>query len=62
MAEVITGKSPLFRNIITPDLADAVREQFQQVWSRKSTDGLGTRAELVQKAHDMKPETLVPSR
>lgn len=58
MADVIAGKSPLFRNIITPDLADGVREQSRQVWSRKTTDGLGTRAELVQKAHDMKPETL----
>jgi len=33
-----------------------------QVWTRKTTDGLGTRAELVQRAYDLKPETLVGSK
>ena len=61
MADVITGKSALFRNVITPNLAEGVREQSLQVWTRKSADGLGTRAELVQKSYDLKPETLVKS-
>lgn len=59
IVDVITGKSQLFRNVVAPVLAQAVREQSQQVWSRKTTDGLGTRAELVQRSYDLQPETLV---
>ena len=59
IVDVITGKSKLFRNVVAPELANAVREQSQQVWTRKSTDGLGTRAELVQRSYDLQPETLV---
>ncbi len=61
IADVITGESPLFRNVITPDLSEGVREQSLQVWTRKTTDGLGTRSELVQKSYDLKPGTLVGS-
>jgi NAD(P)-dependent dehydrogenase (short-subunit alcohol dehydrogenase family) len=61
IVDVITGESSLFRNVITPDLSEGVREQSLQVWTRKTTDGLGTRAELVQKSYDLKPETLVGS-
>jgi NAD(P)-dependent dehydrogenase (short-subunit alcohol dehydrogenase family) len=61
IADVITDESPLFRNVITQDLSEGVREQSLQVWTRKTTDGLGTRAELVQKSYDLKPETLVGS-
>jgi NAD(P)-dependent dehydrogenase (short-subunit alcohol dehydrogenase family)/uncharacterized protein GlcG (DUF336 family) len=62
IVDVITGESSLFRNVITPDLSEGVRKQSLQVWTRKITDGLGTRAELVQKSYDLKPETLVGSR
>jgi short-subunit dehydrogenase len=61
IVDVITGKSSLFRNVIAPELAGGVREQSLQVWTRKTTDGLGTRAALVQKSYDMKPETPVGS-
>jgi NAD(P)-dependent dehydrogenase (short-subunit alcohol dehydrogenase family) len=61
MADVIAGEVPLFRNVVPPDLAAPVREQSLQVWSRKTTDGVGTRADLVQKSYDMQPETLVGS-
>jgi short-subunit dehydrogenase len=62
IVDVITGKSSLFRNVVTPDLAEGVREQSLQAWSRKTTDGLGTRAELVQRSYDLRPETLVGSK
>jgi NAD(P)-dependent dehydrogenase (short-subunit alcohol dehydrogenase family) len=62
MVDVITGKSALFRNVVAPDLAEAVRQQSQEVWTRKTTDGLGTRAELVQRSYDLKPETLAGSK
>ena len=57
IADVITGESVLFRNVVAPELSEGVREQSLQVWTRKATDGLGTRAELVQKSYDMKPAT-----
>lgn len=62
IVDVVTGKSPLFRNVVTPDLAEAVRQQSLQVWTQKTTDGLGKRADLVQRAYELKPETLVGSR
>ena len=61
IVDVITGKSALFRNVVAPELAAAVREQSLQVWTRKTTDGLGTRSPLVQRSYDLKPETLVGS-
>jgi NAD(P)-dependent dehydrogenase (short-subunit alcohol dehydrogenase family) len=61
IVDVITGVSSLFRNVVSPDLAPGVREQALKVWTRKATDGLGTRSELVQKSYDMKPETLAGS-
>jgi short-subunit dehydrogenase len=61
IADVITGQSSLFRNVVAPDLAEGVHQQSLQVWTRKSTDGLGTRAELVQRSYDLKPETPVKS-
>lgn len=61
IVNVITGESSLFRNVVAPELSKGVREQSLQVWTRKTTDGLGTRAELVQKSYDLKPETLVGS-
>jgi hypothetical protein len=61
IVDVITGDSSLFRNVVAPDLSGGVREQSLKVWNRKTTDNLGTRAELVQKSYDMKPETLVGS-
>ena len=59
IVDVITGKSQLFRNVVAPELAEGVRQQSLQVWTRKTTDGLGTRAELVQRSYDLRPETLV---
>jgi NAD(P)-dependent dehydrogenase (short-subunit alcohol dehydrogenase family) len=61
IADVVTGNSSLFRNVVAPDLAAGVREESLKVWTRKTEDGLGTRNELVQKSYEMKPETLVGS-
>lgn len=61
IADVIAGETQLFRNVVAPELAEGVCGQSSQVWSRKTTDGLGTRNELVQRSYDLKPETLVGS-
>jgi len=62
IADVIEGKTDLYRNIVAPELSEGVREQSLQVWTRKATDGLGTRFPLVQASYDLQPETLVGSR
>ena len=62
IADVVTGQSPLFRNVVAPGLAEGVHEQCLKIWTRKTEDGLGTRDELVQKCYDMNPETLVGSK
>jgi NAD(P)-dependent dehydrogenase (short-subunit alcohol dehydrogenase family) len=61
IADVIAGESTLFRNVVAPDLAGPVREQSLEVWTRKTTDGLGTRHALVQRSYELQPETLVGS-
>jgi NAD(P)-dependent dehydrogenase (short-subunit alcohol dehydrogenase family) len=62
IVDVITGKSQLFRNVVAPELSEGVRQQSMQVWTRKTTDGLGTRSPLVQRSYDLKPETLAGSQ
>jgi NAD(P)-dependent dehydrogenase (short-subunit alcohol dehydrogenase family) len=61
IADVVAGKSLLFRNVVAPDLAAGVHEASLAVWTRKSAEGLGTRDALVQKCYEMKPETLAGS-
>lgn len=59
IADVVEGDSTLFRNVVAPDLADGVYQGSLQVWTQKTTDGLGTRDPLVQSSYDLQPETLV---
>lgn len=61
IVDVVTGKSPLFRNVVSPDLAEGVRAQSELVWKREAREGLGTRAALVQRSYDLEPGTLVGS-
>lgn len=61
MADVIEGKSPLFRNVVAPEMADGVRQGSGDVWTLKVDDGQGTRHPLVQQAYTLKPETLAQS-
>jgi len=62
IADVIAGETQLFRNVVAPDLAEPVRQQSLQLWTRKAAEGLGTRNPLVQQSYDLKPETLVGSK
>jgi NAD(P)-dependent dehydrogenase (short-subunit alcohol dehydrogenase family) len=62
IADVIAGETDLYRNVVTPELSDGVREQSLGVWTRKTTDGLGTRFPLVQSSYDLQPETLIGSK
>lgn len=56
---VLTGTIDTYRNVEPKEIIPQQRQQLDAVWSRKVTDGLGTQAELVQKAYDIKPGTPV---
>ncbi|MBS1103796.1 SDR family oxidoreductase [Gluconobacter sp. Dm-62] len=56
---VLTGTIDTYRNVEPKEIIPQQRQQLDAVWSRKTTEGLGTRAELVQKAYDIKPGTPV---
>jgi hypothetical protein len=62
MADAIVAKGGPCRNIVPPDMAEGVREASLGVWTRKTADGLETRADLVKMAYAMKPETLVGAK
>ncbi|OBJ69683.1 SDR family oxidoreductase [Mycobacterium sp. 1274756.6] len=55
--EVITGEADTYRNVIPDTIVDGLRAQLDAVWSRRSTDGLGERAESVATAYRLEPET-----
>ncbi|MBA1200427.1 SDR family oxidoreductase [Pseudomonas capeferrum] len=56
---VITGEIDSYRNVEPKEIISQQREQLDAAWTRKSNDGLGKRAELVQKAYEIKPGTPV---
>lgn len=56
---VITGAIDTYRNVEPKAIIDQQRKQMDSAWTRKSNEGLGKRAQLVQKAYDIKPGTPV---
>jgi short-subunit dehydrogenase len=56
---VITGTVDTYRNVEPKEIIDQQRKQIDSAWTRKSREGLGKRAELVQKAYDIEPGTPV---
>lgn len=56
---VITGAINTYRNVEPKAIIDQQRQQMDAAWTRKSSEGLGKRAELVQKAYDIEPGTPV---
>jgi hypothetical protein len=55
--KVCTGELKLYRNFTPVELIPGEKEKLSQVWTRKTTDGLGHRDKQVQSAYDMKPGT-----
>lgn len=58
---VITGTIDTYRNVEPKEIIDQQRKQMDSAWTRKSNEGLGKRAELVQNAYDIEPGTPVKS-
>lgn len=56
---VITGTIDTYRNVEPKEIIDQQRQQMDSAWTRKSSEGLGKRDELVQKAYDIAPGTPV---
>lgn len=56
---VCLGETKTYRNVEPKEIIDEQRKQLDAIWARKTTDGLGKRQELVQKAYDIAPETPV---
>lgn len=54
---VITGEIDYYRNVEPKEIIDEQRHQIESAWERKTTDGLGHRHELVDKAYNIEPET-----
>lgn len=56
---VLTGKIGTYRNVEPQAIIGQQRQMMDKVWTRKSAEGLGQRAELVKKAYELKPGTPV---
>ncbi|MBV1837121.1 SDR family oxidoreductase [Acetobacter estunensis] len=56
---VLTGKIGTYRNVEPQAIIGQQRQMMDKVWTRKSAEGLGQRAELVKKAYELKPGTSV---
>ncbi len=56
---VLAGEIEQYRNLEPKEIIPQQRQQMDAVWDRKTTDQLGKRPAVVQKAYDLKPETPV---
>ena len=58
MTAVAAGEIDTFRNLEPKSMIAETKSNMEAPWNRKVTDGLGSRPASVQKAFEMKPETL----
>jgi len=59
MTAVAAGETDTYRNLEPTSMIAETKSNMEAPWNRKVTDGLGSRPASVQKAFEMKPETLV---
>lgn len=59
MTAVAAGEIDTFRNLEPKSMIAETKSNIEAPWTRKVTDGLGSRPASVQKAFEMKPETPV---
>jgi NAD(P)-dependent dehydrogenase (short-subunit alcohol dehydrogenase family) len=59
MTAVATGEIDTYRNLEPKSMIAETKSNMEAPWSRRVTDGLGSRPASVQKAFEMKPETPV---
>ena len=58
MTAVAAGEIDAYRNLEPKSMIAETKSNMEAPWNRKVTDGLGSRPASVQKAFEMKPETL----
>ncbi len=56
IAKVVAGEITTYRNVVPEELVEGTRQQMDEVWTRKITEG-AERHPLVEKAYDIDPET-----
>jgi NAD(P)-dependent dehydrogenase (short-subunit alcohol dehydrogenase family) len=59
MTAVAAGEVDTYRNLEPKSMLDETKRLVEAPWSRKVTDGLGTRPAGLQKSYEMQPETPV---
>jgi NAD(P)-dependent dehydrogenase (short-subunit alcohol dehydrogenase family) len=59
LTAVAAGEVETFRNLEPHSMLDETKRNIENVWMKKSRDGLGTRPAALQASFDMKPETPV---
>jgi NAD(P)-dependent dehydrogenase (short-subunit alcohol dehydrogenase family) len=58
MTAVAAGEIDTYRNLEPKSMLAETRSNIEAPWNKKVKDGLGTRPASLQKAYEMKPETL----
>jgi NAD(P)-dependent dehydrogenase (short-subunit alcohol dehydrogenase family) len=59
LTAVAAGEVETFRNLEPHSMLEETKRNIENVWLKKSRDGLGTRPAALQASFDMKPETPV---
>lgn len=62
MTAVAAGEIDTYRNLEPKSMIEETKNLIEAPWSKKTTDGLGTRPEGIQNAFDMEPEVLRPDQ
>ena len=58
LTALAAGEIDSYRNLEPKSMIEETKELIEAPWSKKTTDGLGTRNDNVQQAYDMTPEQL----
>ena len=59
LTAVAAGEVDTFRNLEPKSMMEETKKNIDDVWTKKSRDGLGTRPPALQKSYEMSPETPV---
>ncbi len=58
MTAVAAGEVDTYRNLEPKSMIEETKTLIEAPWSKKTTDGLGKRPEVIRHSFDVKPETL----
>jgi short-subunit dehydrogenase len=61
MAAVVAGEIDSYRNLEPKSMMEETKRNIEAPWTKKVTDGLGSRPASLQNSFDMTPETPVES-